>query len=65
MVSAAPSDNVRRMISRKTSSLFASLLVVMQLLVSPFAARVTHRGRRLWSDRTGDSCNRGWDDGLR
>ncbi len=37
MVTAAPSDSVRRMSSRKTSSLFASLLVLTQLLVSPFA----------------------------
>lgn len=37
MASAAPDDRVRRMISRPTSSLFASLLVLIQLLVSPFA----------------------------
>jgi hypothetical protein len=37
MASAALGDSVHRMVSRQTSSLFASLLVLSQLLVSPFA----------------------------
>jgi len=37
MAPAALRDSVHRMISRQTSSLLASLLVLTQLLVSPFA----------------------------
>jgi len=37
MASAVQGDSVLGMISRPTSSLFASLLVLTQLLVSPFA----------------------------
>lgn len=37
MASAAPGGSVHRMISRQTSSLFASLLVLTRLVVSPFA----------------------------